>query len=241
MAKYKKEVSNGSKKYAFYACVVGDGAGHTKNGKYAELNDKEMIEVRNKEQIRASEIGEYSKLYLLKHTQAEIDDKENKNIIKDIQKILQETTPDIIYTHNIFDKNLSHRTITLKVIEAIMEMPEESRPRLLYGCEVFRGLDWLPEKYKVVFDLTENTELQNRLIGVYDSKIEGMKNYAKAVMGRKLANASLNPSGATSEDKLEWFGINLTPVIQKNIPIKDYCIKILGDFNKELLDNIESV
>ena len=39
-------------------------------------------------------------------------------------------------------------------------------------------------------------------------------------------------------DKMLWFGINLTPVIQKGVPLKEYCIKILNDYNKELLDNV---
>jgi len=230
----------GSKKYAFYGCVVGDGSTCNKSGKYAELNDKDMMEVRNQEQIRASEIGEYSKLYLLKHTPNEIVDAENKSIIKDIKKIIEEVKPDVIYTHNVFDKNPSHRALTLKVIDAIMDMPEELRPRLLYGCEVFRGLDWLPDRYKVTFDLSENKELQNRLIGVYDSRAEGFKDYTKAVMGRKLSNATLEYNAASeTEDKLIWYGINLTSVIQKNIPIKEFCVKVLGDFNKELLDGLE--
>ncbi len=230
----------GSKKYAFYAAVVGDGANCLKAGKYSEVSDKEMIEARNQEQLRASQIGEYSKLYFLKHAHSEIEQEENESIIKELQKLILEVKPEIVYTHNIFDKNPHHVKITQLVIDAINGLNIDDRPRLLYGCEIFRSLDWLPDKYKITFDLSDNKELQQRLVNVYDTRVEQSRNYTKAVMGRKLANAAFVSSNcATDEDKMYWYGINLTPVIQKNISLNEYCIKILNDFNRELLTNIK--
>jgi len=161
-------------------------------------------------------------------------------VLKDIQKILAEVQPDVVYTHNIFDKNPIHQKLAQIVIDAIMLMDEESRPRLVYGCELNRALNWLPDKYRVTFDLSENKELQNRLIGVYDTKAEQSKNYAKAVMGRKMANATFITTEVDpgEEEKMIWYGINLSPVVQKNISVKEYCTKILSDFNKEVLDGI---
>ncbi len=229
--------SYGSKKYDFYACIVADFAICDKVGKYAELSDKEMVDVRNAEQIRASEIGEYAGLSMLKHTSKDLEEANNPIIIKELAAKIKEIHPDIIYTHNIFDKRKSHQNVCQCVIAAIKSLPEEDRPKLLYGCEAIRSLDWLSDKYKVVFDLSDNKELQSRLIGVYDSRVEGLRNYTKAVMGRKMANALFN-NESNDEDKLVWYGINLTPIIAKDIATKDYCIKIISDSTKELLDNI---
>ena len=227
----------GSKKYDFYACVLGDGANCIKSGKYADVSDKEMMEARNQEQTRASQIGEYEKLVMLKHSQEELENDEKGKIGKELRELILDVKPDIIYTHNIFDKNPAHRITCKRVIDAILSLDEDDRPRLVYGCELFRSLDWLPDKYKVVFDLSENKELQSRLIGVYDTKIEQFKNYNKAIVGRKMAHAAFGSSvGDGDEDKLIWYGINLTPVVAKNIDLKDYCTRILSDFNKEMLD-----
>ena len=230
----------GSKKYSFYACVLSDGAHFSKMGKYSDISDKEMIETRNQEQIRASQIGEYANLVFLKHTREDIENNEKDVVIKNIQKVILEVQPDVVYTHNIFDKGDIHTLTAIRVIEAILGLEEDKRPRLLYGCEIFRSLDWLPDKYKVVFDLSENKELQSRLIGVYDTRMEQSRNYNKAVVGRKLAHATFgNSNSSIDEEKLIWYGINLTPVIQKGITLDEYCVKILNDFNKELLEYIK--
>ena len=150
--------------------------------------DKELIEARVQEQMRASQIGEYADLVFLKKSQAEMEDLDNTSIVKDLQKMILDLNPDIVYTHNIFDRNLSHIRLTLKVIDAILALPEESRPRLLYGCEIFRSLDWLPERYRVNFDISDNKDIQSRLIGVYDTMLEQSQNFSKAVVGRKLAS-----------------------------------------------------
>lgn len=229
----------GSKKYAFYACVVGDGANCYKAGKYSDISDKEMVEQRSQEQTRAGQIGEYDGLYLLKHSRDYLF-KNRELVVKELAKLISDINPDIVYTHNIFDRSETHRLITSMVVDAIMTMPEETRPRLLYGCEIFRSLDWLPERYKVTFDISDNRDLQLRLVGVYDTRAEQSKNYTKAIMGRKMANAAFAAcKEIDDEEKLLWYGINLTPVIQKNIALKDYCIKVLNDANKELLEGIE--
>ncbi len=230
----------GSKKYAFYACVVANGTNCVKMGKYTDWTDKEMIEARAQEQLRASQIGEYADLYQLKRTEADIENGEI--VLKDIQKILAEVQPDVVYTHNVFDKNPIHQRLAQIVIDAIMLMEEDARPRLVYGCELHRALNWLPDRYKVTFDLSDNKELQNRLIGVYDTRAEQSRNYVKAVLGRKMANATFITGDATSDDeeRLIWYGINLTPVVQKNIPLKEFCTKVLSDFNKEALESIKA-
>lgn len=227
----------GSKKYSFYACVLSDGVNCVKSGKYAELTDKEMIETRNQEQTRASQIGEYADLKMLKYSQEDIENDEKGKIVKEIRQMILDIKPDIVYTHNIFDKSPMHKMTCKRVIEAILGLEEEDRPRLVYGCEIFRSLDWLPDKYKVVFDLSENKELQSRLIGVYDTRAEQARNYNKAIVGRKIAHAIFGTQNTDiEEEKLIWYGINLTPVIAKNIDLKDYCTRILSDYNKEMLD-----
>jgi len=60
----------------------------------------------------------------------------------------------------------------------------------LYGCKVWRGLDWLPDSDKFVFNFREYDNVAASLIGVFDSQISGAKRYDLAIMGRRRANAT---------------------------------------------------
>lgn len=61
-----------SKDASFTAVVLADGAGCPKNQKYANLSPIEIMELRIGEQKKASEIGRYNALYLLKKSSKEI-------------------------------------------------------------------------------------------------------------------------------------------------------------------------
>jgi hypothetical protein len=63
--------------------------------------------------------------------------------------------PRILSTHNLADKHDTHVGVALRTIESIRELPVAQRPKKLYGCEVWRGLDWLPDSDKVVFNFRE--------------------------------------------------------------------------------------
>ena len=51
---------------------------------------------------------------------------------------------------NLVDKHDTHVAVVLRVIAAIRQMPPDIRPEKLYGCEVWRDLDWMLDSDKVV-------------------------------------------------------------------------------------------
>ena len=92
-------------------------------------------------------------------------------------------------------------------------LPEDARPRHLYGCEVWRDLDWLADADKVAFDLSAHESLQVALLGVFDSQICGGKRYDLATQGRRRAHATYHASHGTDEATSLAYGMDLTPLV----------------------------
>ncbi len=122
--------------------VVTNGSGSARTGLYAHHTDEEMRKVRVKEQIKAAVVGEYAAQILLDYPSSAVKDGSNTDPVEDILLILQQTKPEVVYTHNLADKHTTHIGVAVKVIEALRQLPAADRPQKVYGCEVWRDLDW---------------------------------------------------------------------------------------------------
>ena len=196
----------------FTGVVVTDGRGSPRDGLYAQYNDEEMRQVRFKEQRKAAIVGEYAAQILLDYPSREVKGP-SRLPVEDLAAILNETCPEIVYTHNLADKHDTHVGVALKVIDAIRSLPMENRPKKLFGCEVWRGLDWMLDSDKVVFDLSRQENLQAALLGVFDSQISGGKRYDQASLARRHANATYFESHGVDSMTGLSFGIDMTTLI----------------------------
>ena len=120
----------------------------------------------------------------------------------------------MVYTHNLADKHDTHVAVALRTIAAIRELPAEARPKRLYGCEVWRDLDWMIDSDKVVFQLDQHENLAAALLGVFDSQIAGGKRYDLATIGRRRAHATYHQSHGVDTAEMINFGMDLTPLIE---------------------------
>ena len=197
----------------FTGVVVTDGRGSPRDDLYKDYSDEDMRVVRFKEQKKAAVVGEYAAQILLDHPSKAIKDGSNKQAVEDIVKILKATRPQIVYTHNLADKHDTHVGVALKVIEAIRQLEREAQPQKLYGCEVWRDLDWMTDADKVPFDCTAHENLQMALVSVFDSQICGGKRYDLATMGRRKAHATYFASHGTDTTTGLNFGMDLTPLM----------------------------
>ncbi len=132
----------------FSGVTVTDGAGSPRAGKYSDMTDEDMQKVRQEEQRKAADIGEYACMIQLLYPSSDIKDAGNKSAVADIGSIMEVANPDIVYLHNPADKHDTHVATLLRAIEAIRGMPLDSRPGKVYGCEVWRDLDWLVDDDK---------------------------------------------------------------------------------------------
>lgn len=197
----------------FTGVVLTDGRGSPRNGIYENYSDEEMRQVRFKEQRKASVVGEFAAQIMLDYPSKAVKDGSNTTPVADIVAILKGTRPQVIFTHNLADKHDTHVAVALRVVAAIRSLPGEERPQQLYGCEVWRDLDWMADGDKIAFDLSYQENLQAALLGVYDSQISGGKRYDLASLARRRANATYHASHHIDESNGLTYAMDLTPLI----------------------------
>ena len=223
----------------FTGVILTDGRGSPRDHFYANYTDEQMRKVRFEEQKKAAVIGEYSALFLLDYPSSAVKNKD-KHVIDDLYRILNKTFPKYVYTHNLTDKHDTHIATALRVIQAIRLLPLEKRPEKLFGCEVWRNLDWLDDEEKIAFDLTDRENLQMALLGVFDSQISGGKRYDLAAIGRRTTNATFFESHGLDKSQRLSFAMNLTPLIKNDDePISDYILGFINQFSQDVKNRLE--
>ena len=224
-----------SKKYSFALVETSDGGGSARTGEFKDYTDDMMKEVRIKEQQEASEIGRYNSLYMLNYSSKEIKDKTNKRIVEEYVKIIKYLRPEVIYTHSILDKHPTHIGVVLKVIEALRQLPKEYQPKFFYGCEVWRGLDWISDDRKIGFNVSRNEKLQKKILDVFKSQIAGGKAYTKASVGRRYANATYFQSHSVDSFKMISYGIDMRPLLKNpQLSVKEFALSFVDDLRNEI-------
>jgi LmbE family N-acetylglucosaminyl deacetylase len=223
----------------FCGVVVTDGSGSPRDGLYRDYSDAEMQVVRRKEQKKAAVVGEYAALALLDYPSSVVKNGVDRSPVKDLELLLKAARPRIVYTHNLADKHDTHVAVALRALEAIRNLPVAERPEHLYGCEVWRDLDWMLDVDKVTFDVSAHENLQAALLGVFDSQICGGKRYDLAAAGRRRANATYYASHDTDIATGMTFAMDLTPLIRdpgKNV--QTYVEQFLDRFAQEVRERL---
>ncbi len=223
----------------FTGVVMTDGRGSPRDDIYKNYSDESMRLVRLKEQKKAAVIGEYAAQVLLDYPSRVIKDGSSTEPVEDLIKILSFARPTHVYTHNLADKHDTHVATAMKVIAAIRSLPENERPQALYGCEVWRDLDWMVDADKIAFDLTAHENLQAALLGVYDSQICGGKRYDLASLGRRRANATYFESHGVDVSTGLSYAMDLTPLIRSpEIEIVPFVQEHILRFTQEVANRL---
>ena len=228
----------GNQEKWFGAIVVTDGAGSPRSGLYADYTDEQMKEVRVVEQKKAAAIGEYGFLAMLSHPSKEVKDASNPKIVEELADLIRTAKPKYLYTHNLADKHETHVVTALKVIAALRMLKPEERPEKVYGCEVWRDLDWLCDDEKVYLDCGAHPNLMRCLSAVFDSQIAGGKRYDLAAEGRRLANATFSASHACDTYSALNYAMDLTPLMDQSVDIADYIAGFIDRFKVNVKETI---
>ena len=226
----------GSKDKWFGAIVVTDGAGSPRSGLYADYTDEQMKAVRVVEQKKAAAIGEYGFLVMLSHPSKEVKDAGNPKIVEELADLIRRARPKYLYTHNLADKHETHVATALRVIAALRMLKPEERPEQVYGCEVWRDLDWMCDDEKVYLDCGPHPNLMRCLSAVFDSQIVGGKRYDLAAEGRRLANATFSASHACDTYSALNYAMDLTPLMDEKTDIVSYISGHIERFRRAVED-----
>lgn len=203
----------GSKDKYFCGVVTTDGAGSPRNGLYENYTDDDMKAIRITEQKKAAFVGEYTAQILLGYSSNEVKDKDNDQVVAGYIEILKTTKPEYVYIHNLADKHETHVATAVKAIKAMRKLGKSDKPKKVYGCEVWRDLDWMKDDEKVLLDCSQHQNIARALSSVFDSQIVGGKRYDVAVEGRRLANATFGQSHSCDEYRALNYAMDLTPLI----------------------------
>lgn len=226
----------------FTGVVVTDGAGSPRSGVYGKFTDEEMKTVRAEEQKTAASIGQYSAQVLMSYASAEVKDPHNEELIKELAELIKQCKPEAIYTHNLADKHDTHVAVALRVISAVRLLPIAQRPKKVYSLEVWRGLDWLCDEDKAVFDTSKHTNLAAALLGVHDSQIAGGKRYDLATLGRRNANATFFASHNVDASDSVTYGLDITDLVRdETLSPAKFIVGFIDRFKDEITTRIERV
>ena len=99
---------------------------------------------------------------------------------------------------------------------------------------MWRNLDWLNDDDKVIFNVDGHENLATSLVGLFDSQVAGGKRYDLATMGRRRANATYLASHGVDESTSLIFAIDLTPVMDPKVDVKEYTLGYIDRFAKEV-------
>ncbi len=219
--------------------TVTNGSGSPRDGVYSDYTDDEMRAIRIKEQKKAAIVGEYAAHAFLDYPSSAVKDPDNKGPVNDIIELLKAAQPEVLFTHNLADKHETHVAVALRVIEAARSLPADQRPSRVFGCEVWRDLDWMCDKDKVAFECSRHENLQMALLGLFDSQIAGGKRYDLATMGRRRAHATYHSAHSVDIMTGTTFAMDLTPLVDD--PSRDIAEVIKGfidRFSEEVVSSI---
>ena len=198
----------------FGGVTITDGRGSSRAGKFKDWTDDQIAAERIREQEAAAVIGQYSFIAQLGFGSAAVRDAKQTAVRDDLRRILEAARPEVVYLHNLADKHDTHVGCALRCIEAMRQLPKADRPQKVFGCEVWRDLDWLVDSEKTAMPISGRPELARALNEVFATQIAGGKRYDLAVLGRRTANATFSNAHSTDQETAMQWAMDLTPLIQ---------------------------
>lgn len=232
----------GRKDRGFTGVVVTNGAGSPRAGIYGQYTDEEMQKVRLIEQRKAAYVGEYACQIQLGFTSSQVKNAKETAVVDDLTAIFRAARPKIVYLHNLADKHDTHVGVALRAIAAMRALAAETMPEKVYGCEVWRDLDWLPDTDKQALPVSARSNIAAALVGVFDSQVSGGKRYDLATAGRRLAHATYYASHGTDEESALSFAMDLTPLVRDpKLPVLDYVLGFIDRLRADVERRVASV
>jgi LmbE family N-acetylglucosaminyl deacetylase len=172
----------------------------------------ELRDTRLLEQKRAAALGKYAVVIWLDHASADVKRAAYPALASDLSAVLSAVRARLVYTHNPADKHDTHVAVALHTVQALRRNP--SSVERVFGCEVWRALDWLQAEDKVTLDVSAAADRLMPLIGAFDSQIAGGKRYDLAAAGRKRANATFLDTRAVDRATAVEYAMDLTPLVR---------------------------
>ena len=155
----------------FGGVTITDGRGSSRAGKFKDWTDDQIAAERVREQEAAAVLGKYSFVAQLGYPSTAVRDSHQNAVRDELYRILNAARPQVVYLHNLADKHDTHVGCALRALEAIRLLPKAERPVQVYGCEVWRDLDWMVDAEKTPMPVSGNPELARTINAVFATQI----------------------------------------------------------------------
>lgn len=152
-----------------FAIILGEGMTSRYNKR--NLADTSKVEELHKDTFDARKFIGYEKVYLENFPDNRFDSVDLLDIIKVLEKYIDEIKPDIIYTHHGGDLNIDHRKTYEAVLTATRPV-DSSCVKEIYCFETVSSTEWNFE-YSNFFKPNYFVDVTKTL----DSKLNAMKCY----------------------------------------------------------------
>jgi hypothetical protein len=225
-----EECRQGGGKFA--GVILTDGAGSVGGG-------TDLREMRRAEQREAAKIGGYAVVIQLGLTSAQLKDPKDNTARNSLDEILRYAHPKTVYTHNPADRHDTHVAACLRTIDALRALSANRRPEKVYGCEVWRDLDWLSEADRVRLDCGNDEKFAAALNAVFRSQIEGGKRYDLAVIGRRRAQATFDDAHHADDADMITLAMDLTPLLSDPaLSVENFTLSAIDRFRADVRDRL---
>lgn len=225
-----EECHRGGGKFA--GVILTDGAGSVGGG-------TDLRETRRAEQREAAKIGGYAVVIQLGLTSAQLKNPKDNTAQTLLDEIFRYAQPQIVYAHNPADRHDTHVAACLRTIDALRGLPADRRPQRVYGCEVWRDLDWLSPDDRVRLDCGNDEKFASVLNAVFRSQIEGGKRYDLAVIGRRRAQATFDDAHRADEAEMITLALDLTPLLaDPSLSVEEFTLAVIDRFRSDVRDRL---
>lgn len=223
----------------FSGVVVTNGAGAPRSGPYSQTPDTELIRLRQEEQRQAARLGRYASVIQLGFPSAEIRQGINPNLVADLLQILRATQPRVVYLHNPADRHETHIAVLCSSLAALRQLPASSRPKEIYGCEVWGDLDWVPTSRIVRLPCTAPEDFGPSLLRCFRSQVEGGKRYDLAASGRRRAQATFADAYSADQAQEVVLALDLLPLLESEAPtLEEFVSRLIHEFRQLTVERI---
>ncbi|MDR0841304.1 MAG: PIG-L family deacetylase [Christensenellaceae bacterium] len=219
----------------YTAVILSDGGGSPRSGAYADYTNQQIHEKRSAEQRDAADVGKYSAVVQLAYSSKDIRSDRKETIEAELTRILLTARPRVLFIHNPIDRHETHFGAFMRAINALRQLPPEAQPEKVYGMEVWRSLDWLSAKDRLVFDTSAYPGVASGVIQAFESQCTPLKRFDLAALGRRLGNATFQAPRDNDPTDSCNLGVDLTPLIQDvNLDIRAFALGLIANFRQEV-------
>ena len=224
----------GSDEDWYTAVVLTDGGGSPRSGAYANYTNEQIHVKRSQEQRDAADAGKYSAVVQLAYSSADVRTEKCDLIEDELVKLLLQARPEYMFIHNPADRHETHLGACLRALGALRKLPPEARPKKVYGMEVWRSLDWLSSKDRLIFDTSKHPEIASNVITAFESQCTPLKRFDLAALGRRLGNATFQAPRDNDPTNSCNLGVDLTPLVEDpSLDIKEFTLNLIKNFYDE--------